>query len=64
MDNLDRTNVVQSSLAKWTLTQQFRELGILKTTEDIDQFGEFMMKFRNSQLHLLEHFWQTHTYYT
>jgi len=47
MDNLDRTNVVQSSLAKWTLTQQFRELGILKTTEDIDQFDEFMMRFRN-----------------
>ncbi|KIJ45625.1 hypothetical protein M422DRAFT_166497 [Sphaerobolus stellatus SS14] len=47
MDNLDRTNVVQSSLAKWTLTQQLRVVGILRPDEEVDIFDDFMFKFRN-----------------
>lgn len=48
MDNLDRTNVVQSTLAKWSLTKQLRELGILAEGEAIEQHDEFMHAFRDS----------------
>jgi hypothetical protein len=48
MDNLDRTNVVQSALAKWTLTHQLKSLGILGPTEEIDNFEQFMIQFRRS----------------
>lgn len=48
MDNLDRTNVVQSALAKWTLTQQLRATAVLEESENVDQFEEFMQEFRNS----------------
>ncbi|KAI8451608.1 SacI homology domain-containing protein, partial [Phakopsora pachyrhizi] len=47
MDCLDRTNVVQSSLAKWTLTQQLRRSGILFENESLDSHHEFMFLFRN-----------------
>jgi phosphatidylinositol 4-phosphatase len=50
MDNLDRTNVVQSALAKWILTQQFRAAAVLQKSEDVDHFEEFMKIFRNSML--------------
>ena len=49
MDNLDRTNVVQASFAKYTLTSQLRELGILSPTEDIDDFESLSKDFRESQ---------------
>jgi hypothetical protein len=48
MDNLDRTNVVQSALAKWTLTQQLKAVAVLQESEDVENFDEFMNKFRNS----------------
>lgn len=48
MDTLDRTNVVQSTLAKWTLTQQLRAVGVLQETEDMENFEDLMNKFRNS----------------
>ena len=48
MDNLDRTNVVQSALAKWTLTQQLRSVAILQDSEDVEDFEDFMKTFRNS----------------
>ena len=48
MDNLDRTNVVQAALAKWTLEQQLVELGILSPGEGIDKNEEFSKDFRTS----------------
>jgi hypothetical protein len=54
MDNLDRTNVVQASLAKYTLTLQLRELGIISPTENVDDFGSLSQDFRESQL---SYFW-------
>jgi len=50
MDNLDRTNVVQASFAKYTLTEQLRELGIISPTEGIDDFESLSKDFRESQL--------------
>jgi hypothetical protein len=50
MDNLDRTNVVQASFAKYTLTGQLRELGIISPTEGVDDFESLSRDFRESQL--------------
>jgi len=36
MDNLDRTNVVQAALAKWTIDRQLKSLGILSKNESIE----------------------------
>ncbi|RIA87421.1 SacI homology domain-containing protein [Glomus cerebriforme] len=47
MDCLDRTNVVQSNFAKWMLTQQLREAGVLSNKERIDEIESFMNIFRN-----------------
>ncbi|EKM60821.1 uncharacterized protein PHACADRAFT_133631 [Phanerochaete carnosa HHB-10118-sp] len=46
MDNLDRTNVAQAALAKWTLNRQLRELGILNEHEAIDSYEELIRDFR------------------
>ncbi|KAF9481724.1 inositol/phosphatidylinositol phosphatase [Pholiota conissans] len=46
MDNLDRTNVVQAALAKYTLNQQLRDLGILSSTDGVDDFQSFSKEFR------------------
>ncbi|KAJ3499855.1 hypothetical protein NLJ89_g10049 [Agrocybe chaxingu] len=46
MDNLDRTNVVQAALAKYTLNLQLRELGILNATDGVDDFEAFSKEFR------------------
>jgi len=46
MDNLDRTNVVQASLARWTLNRQLRELGILSPEGSIDDFEAVSKDFR------------------
>jgi len=46
MDNLDRTNVVQASLAKWTLNQQLYTCGILLSTESIDDYESIAKDFR------------------
>lgn len=48
MDNLDRTNVAQSAIAKWMLNQQLRDIGIFKDYEGIDDHRDFMFHFRNS----------------
>ena len=48
MDNLDRTNVGQSAIAKWMLTRQLRALGILHDTDTIDRYEDFMKDFRES----------------
>lgn len=47
MDCLDRTNVVQSTLARWVLNQQLREVGILQSTEVIENDEPFMQIFKN-----------------
>ena len=49
MDNLDRTNVVQATIAKWTLNQQLRELGILPVGEGIDDYEAISQEFRESK---------------
>jgi hypothetical protein len=49
MDNLDRTNVVQAALARWTLNQQLKSLGILPPDGSIDAYEEISKDFRESQ---------------
>ncbi|KII93715.1 hypothetical protein PLICRDRAFT_88051 [Plicaturopsis crispa FD-325 SS-3] len=46
MDNLDRTNVVQATLAKRTLNLQLRSLGILPEDASIDDYEAFSKDFR------------------
>ena len=49
MDNLDRTNVVQATIAKWTLNKQLRELGILSAEDSIDNYEAVSKDFRESK---------------
>jgi len=49
MDCLDRTNVVQSMLARHVLTKQLIECGIFKESDRIDMFPDFERMFRNSE---------------
>ncbi|KAF8649823.1 hypothetical protein AX16_005588 [Volvariella volvacea WC 439] len=46
MDNLDRTNVVQASIAKWTLNEQLANLGILPANASIDDYDDLSKDFR------------------
>ncbi|KAI9485809.1 MAG: SacI homology domain-containing protein [Benjaminiella poitrasii] len=46
MDCLDRTNVVQSTLGRWVLNRQLREIGILQSTEVIENDEQFMQIFK------------------
>ncbi|KAI6136821.1 SacI homology domain-containing protein [Pisolithus sp. B1] len=46
MDNLDRTNVVQAALAKWTLNYQLKDLGVLTEGEELDDFQALSQDFR------------------
>lgn len=47
MDCLDRTNVVQTMLARWTLTRQLIDIGILRPGESADDDQSFKTLFRN-----------------
>lgn len=47
MDCLDRTGVVQSALAKWVLTAQLKQAGILSQRDVLDSHPEFMSLFRH-----------------
>lgn len=47
MDCLDRTNVVQTMLARWTLTRQLLDLGVLQAGESADDDETFRTLFRN-----------------
>ncbi|KAI7863846.1 SacI homology domain-containing protein [Spinellus fusiger] len=47
MDCLDRTNVVQSTLAKWVLNLQLRESDVLQSTEIVENNESFMTIFNN-----------------
>ncbi|KAF7320035.1 SAC domain-containing protein [Mycena kentingensis (nom. inval.)] len=46
MDNLDRTNVVQAALARWTLNRQLEALGILPAGDSIDAYEKVAQDFR------------------
>ena len=48
MDCLDRTNVVQSALARTVITRQLIDCGIFKETDHVDMFPDFEHMFRNS----------------
>ena len=47
MDCLDRTNVVQTMLARWTLTRQLTDAGVLQKGETADDDPSFAHLFRN-----------------
>ncbi|KAI9184460.1 Phosphoinositide phosphatase sac1 [Blastocladiella emersonii ATCC 22665] len=47
IDCLDRTNVVQSVLAKHVLVAQLRDLGVLAPAETIDPASDFERTFKN-----------------
>lgn len=47
MDCLDRTNVIQSMIARWTLTRQLIDTGALKSGESADDDKAFESLFRN-----------------
>lgn len=47
MDCLDRTNVVQTMLGRWTLTRQLTDIGALKPGESADDDRAFQSLFRN-----------------
>lgn len=49
MDCLDRTNVVQSTIARWVLTQQLIEIGILESNQKLEDQESFMTSYRNSK---------------
>jgi hypothetical protein len=49
MDCLDRTNVVQSTLGRWVLTQQLVEIGILEASQKLEDQEEFMSSYRNGK---------------
>jgi hypothetical protein len=49
MDNLDRTNVAQAALAKWTLNRQLQALGILPPGESFDGYDALGKDFRESE---------------
>jgi hypothetical protein len=49
MDCLDRTNVVQSTLARYVMTTQLQELGILKEDQKLEDQTDFMTGYRNSK---------------
>ena len=45
----DRTNVVQSTLAKWILEQQLETVGIFKPGEGLEKHPELWFTFRNGE---------------
>ena len=46
MDNLDRTNVVQAALAKWTVNKMLRDLGVIPDSAGVDDYDAFSKDFR------------------
>ncbi|KAI1797590.1 SacI homology domain-containing protein [Ganoderma leucocontextum] len=46
MDNLDRTNVAQSAIAKWMLNRQLKELRVIQENDSIDNYDELTRDFR------------------
>jgi len=50
MDNLDRTNVAQAAIARWTLNLQLKAAGILGKKGSVDQHEEIDMALRESTI--------------
>lgn len=48
MDNLDRTNVAQAAVARWTLNLQLKAAGILAEKDEVDQQEEIDVALRES----------------
>ena len=48
MDNLDRTNVAQAAIAKWTLERQLKALQVIQENDTIDNYEELVRDFRES----------------
>lgn len=48
MDNLDRTNVAQAAIARWTLNLQLRAAGILAEKDEVDQQEDIDIALRES----------------
>jgi hypothetical protein len=48
MDNLDRTNVAQAAIARWTLDSQLKAAGILGEKDSVDQHVEIDVALRES----------------
>lgn len=48
MDCLDRTNVIQCMLARWTLNRQLIDLGVLEKGENAASYAQFEGLFRNA----------------
>jgi len=46
MDNLDRTNVAQAAIAKWTLDRQLKAIHVLHETDSVDNYEELVKEFR------------------
>ncbi len=48
MDNLDRTNVAQAAIAKWTLERQLKELRVIQENDSVDNYEDLIRDFRES----------------
>jgi hypothetical protein len=48
MDNLDRTNVAQAAIARWTLDLQLKATGIVPEKDVLDQHEEIDAALRES----------------
>ncbi len=48
MDNLDRTNVAQAAIARWTLNLQLKAAGILAENDEVDRQEEIDVALRES----------------
>lgn len=51
MDCLDRTNVIQSMLARYTLNRQLVDIGVLAPGETAEAYTNFEFMFRNGTYH-------------
>jgi len=49
MDSLDRTNVMQATLAKWVLNKQLQSLAILPENASIDDHETLSKDFRERE---------------
>ncbi|PRP87424.1 phosphatidylinositide phosphatase SAC1 [Planoprotostelium fungivorum] len=47
IDNLDRTNVVQSLISRYVLNRQLIQLGIIQPTDDFKRYDGFEKTFKN-----------------
>ncbi|CAB62426.2 inositol polyphosphate phosphatase [Schizosaccharomyces pombe] len=46
MDCLDRTNVIQTSIAQFILNMQLHDIGVLSSSESLEEYDSFLQDFR------------------